>query len=115
MTTEQEIRTGLVVDDLQEQHKPIAESIGMEAFLRLVDAFGDSAIYIPQMREVIKMRIYRRISEEFDGTNIKQLASKYDVSESTVYNVVREQIQSGVHKHPQIPGQMDLADWLQSG
>ena len=51
----------------------------------------------------------------FDGTNIKKLASKYDVSESTVYNVVREQIQSGVHKHPMIPGQMSIADMLQSG
>ena len=55
------------------------------------------------------------IRDEFDGTNIKKLASKYDVSESTVYNVVREQIQSGVHKHPMIPGQMSIADMLQSG
>lgn len=112
MTTEQAIMSEIVIDDLQEQHKPIAECLGMEGFLKLVKEYGGSSIYIPQTREVVKQRIYRMISEEFDGTNIKQLASKYKVSESTVYNVVREQIQSGAHRHPQIPGQMSIADML---
>lgn len=112
MTNEQSIISQIVVDDLQEQHKMIAESIGMESFLKLVKDYGGSAIYIPQMREVTKMRVYRLISEEFDGTNIKALANKYGCSESTVYNVVREQIQSGEHKHPQIPGQMSITDLL---
>lgn len=109
----EELIKGLELDDLQEQHREIAESVGMDSFLELVKTFGGSAIYIPQMREVTKMRVYRKIAEEFDGTNIKALASKYEVSESTVYNVVREQIKSGEHKHPQIPGQLSMADWLQ--
>ena len=112
MTTERAILSEIAIEDLQEQHRPIAESIGMDSFLNLVRAYGGSSIYIPQMKEVTKMRIYRKISEEFDGTNIKQLANKYSVSESTVYNIVREQIQSGEHKHPQIPGQMSIADIL---
>ena len=110
----EELIKGLELDDLQEQHREIAESVGMDCFLELVKTFGGSAIYIPQMREVTKMRVYRKIAEEFDGTNIKTLASKYEVSESTVYNVVREQIKSGEHKHPQIPGQISMADWLQT-
>lgn len=112
MTAETAIISEISIADLQEQHRPIAESIGMESFLNLVKAYGGSSIYIPQMKEVTKMRIYRKISEEFDGTNIKQLANKYSVSESTVYNIVREQIQSGEHKHPQIPGQMSIMDML---
>lgn len=110
----EELIKGLELDDLQEQHREIAESVGMDCFLELVRTFGGSAIYIPQMREVTKMRVYRKIAEEFDGTNIKALASKYEVSESTVYNVVREQIKSGEHKHPQIPGQLSMADLLQT-
>lgn len=109
----EDLTEGLELGDLQEQHRDIAESIGMDVFLDLVRNFGGSAIYIPQMREVTRMRVYRKISEEFDGTNIKALANKYGVSESTVYNVVREQIRSGAHKHPEIPGQMSLADLLQ--
>lgn len=103
----------LELEDLQEQHREIAESVGMGCFLELVKTFGGSAIYIPQMREVTKMRAYRKIAEEFDGTNIKALAGKYEVSESTVYNVVREQIKSGKCKHPAIPGQMSIADLFQ--
>ena len=110
----EDITKGLELEDLQEQHREIAESVGMDCFLELVKTFGGSAIYIPQMREVTKMRVYRKIAEEFDGTNIKALASKYEVSESTVYNVVREQIRSGEHKHPQVPGQMSLADLYQT-
>lgn len=112
MATE-ELVSGLCLDDLQEQHREIAESIGMGGFLELVKTFGGSSIYIPQMREVTKMRAYRKIAEEFDGTNIRALANRYDVSESTVYNVVREQIRSGKHRHPVIPGQLSMADWIQ--
>lgn len=112
MTPERNLMSQIVMDDLQEQHKPIAKCLGMESFLKLVEEYGGSSIYIPQAKEVVKMRIYRMISEEFDGTNIKQLANKYKVSESTVYNVVREQIQSGAHRHPQIPGQMSIADLI---
>jgi Mor family transcriptional regulator len=112
MSEERKIISEIEINDLQEQHRPIAECVGMEGFLKLVEAFGGSSIYIPQMREVVKMRVYRQISEEFDGTNIKALANKYAVSESTVYNVVREQIQNGSYRHPQIPGQMSIADML---
>lgn len=112
MLAKEEIRKEIVLDDLQEQHRDIAECIGLESFLLLVEKLGGNSIYIPQMREVVKLRIYRKISEEFDGTNIKVLAVKYGVSESTVYNVVRKQIQTGAYKHPQIPGQMSIADIL---
>lgn len=109
----EDLTKGIELEDLQEQHRNIAESIGMDCFLKLVENFGGSAVYIPQMREVTRMRTYRKIAEEFDGTNIKALANKYGVSESTVYNVVREQIRSGRHKTPVIPGQMSIADMLQ--
>ena len=115
MATEKELISGLSLDDLQEQHRAIAESVGIEKFLELVKSFGGSSIYIPQMREVVKMKVYHMIQDEFDGTNIKTLANKYDVSESTVYNVVREQIQSGIHRHPVIPGQMSIADMIGIG
>lgn len=48
----EDLTEGLELGDLQEQHRDIAESIGMDVFLDLVRNFGGSAIYIPQMREV---------------------------------------------------------------
>lgn len=99
----------LTIDDLQEQHREYAEVIGVDNLIKLSRAFGGSSIYIPQEKELVKNKIYRAISEEFDGTNMKKLAVKYKVSEATVYNVVRDQINRGARIN--IPGQMNFADY----
>lgn len=107
--SDREILESLTMDDLQEQHREIAEAVGLEGMLNLTNAFGGNPIYIPKKRELVKNRIYRMIADEYDGTNIKELAVKYDVCESTVYNVVRDKIvRSGVKS--QITGQMSFAD-----
>ena len=105
----------ITLEDLQEQHREIAECIGLPGFLKLVKMFGGNGLYIPQMKEVVRLHVYRLIQKEFDGTNIRSLSKKYGVSESTVYNVVREQIRSGAHRHPTIPGQMSIMDFVGSG
>lgn len=97
------------LEDLQEQHREIAEVIGIENMVKLSEVFGGSSIYIPQKRELLKNRIYKAISEEFDGGNIKKLAAKYQVSEATIYKIVKEQITQG--KRYDIPGQFSLADY----
>lgn len=99
----------LSLDDLQEQHREIAEVVGMENMIKLSEAFGGSSIYIPQKKELLKNRIYKAISEEFDGSNIKKLAAKYQVSEATIYKIVKEQVAQG--KRYEIPGQMSFADY----
>lgn len=96
----------ITMEDLQEQHRMVAEVIGLDNMILLSEMFGGAAIYIPQKRELLKNHIYRVVSEEFDGTNIKKLAAKYDVSEATVYRIVKDKIgKIG------IPGQMSFADF----
>lgn len=106
---DREILKSLTIEDLQEQHRGIAEAVGVAGLISLTDVFGGSSIYIPQKRELIKNRVYQNIQQEYDGTNIKELAVKYDVCESTVYNIVRDKIIKGSAKH-QIPGQISFAD-----
>ena len=96
----------LTLEDLQEQHREIAELIGLDGLLKLADAYGGTSLYIPQVRELKKNRIYKAILEEYDGTNIKQLAGKYQVSEATVYKILKDKI-----GQVQIPGQMSFADF----
>lgn len=96
----------LTLEDLQEQHREIAELIGMDGLLKLADVYGGTSLYIPQVRELMKNRIYKAILEEYDGTNIKQLAGKYQVSEATVYKILKDKIGK-----VQIPGQMSFADF----
>ena len=96
----------LTMEDLQEQHREIADVIGLDALVKLCEAYGGSSLYIPQMRELMKNRIYQAISSEYDGTNIKKLAGKYQISEATVYKIIRDRVGK-----ISIPGQMTIADY----
>lgn len=107
--SDREILENLTIDDLQEQHREIARAVGIKGMINLTNTFGGNPIYIPKKRELVKNRIYRMIADEYDGTNIKELAVKYDVCESTVYNIVRDRIDRGGVKK-QIAGQMSFAD-----
>ena len=98
------------LDDLQEQHRQYGEIIGIANLIKLANEFGGTQIYIPKPDELIKLAKYKKIAEEFDGYNIKQLSKKYDVSESTVYRIVREQLISGSNKK-QLEGQMSITDY----
>jgi len=99
----------LTLDDLQEQHREYAELIGIENLIHLSQYFGGTQIYIPMPGELFKKRKYELIQEEFNGFNIRELAKKYDVSESTVYRLVRDQV---IRKNTPIEGQMSLGDFL---
>lgn len=106
---EKEILKDLTLDDLQENHREIADAVGLEGLKLLCEAFGGSGIYVPQYRELVKNKVYSSIYEEYNGSNIKALAAKYDVSESTVYNIVRDRIAKGSTKKL-LPGQMNISD-----
>ncbi len=97
------------ISDLDEQYQEIANIIGIDNLLELASHFGGTQIYIPQTDKLVKNVKYKKIIEEFDGFNIKQLSKKYNVSESTVYRLVRDQIVSSAVK--QIEGQMDFSDF----
>lgn len=107
--SDRELLAELTINDLQEQHKLIAQTVGVDGLKRLTDVFGGTALYIPQKRELVKNKVYSMILDDYDGTNIRELAVNYGVSESTVYNVVRDKIVKGSAKH-QIPGQMNFTD-----
>ena len=112
---EEKLLRDLTIEDLQEQHRDFAEALGMENLIKLSEHFGGTSIYVPQRRELVKQRVYGLIRKEYDGTNIQELASRYDVSESTVYNVVRDILLRGAAKREvasNIPGQMDLMECM---
>lgn len=112
---EEKLLQDLQIEDLQEQHRDFAEALGMENLIRLSEHFGGTSIYVPQRRELVKQRVYGMIRSEYDGTNIKELAGKYEVSESTVYNVIRDILMRGSEKREakcNIPGQMNLAEFI---
>ncbi len=82
----------LELEDLQVQHRQLADAIGLEAMKQLSLYCGGTQVYIPQPFELAKEMIFRKILEEYAGDNIQQLATKYKVSVSTVYRVVKQKI-----------------------
>lgn len=68
----------------------LAELIGIEAMMKIVETFSGSMLYIPKVESVLAPIRDRHIREEFDGTNSRRLALRYNVSESWVFRVVNE-------------------------
>lgn len=99
------------MDDLRDQHKELAYIIGIDNLIALSNQFGGTQIYIPQTEMLIKNVKYKAIISEFDGCNIKALAKKYEVSESTVYRLVRDKILSNQIAAKQLEGQMSISDY----
>lgn len=105
---EKELLENLKLEDLEEQYRAIARAVGMEGLKALCEHFGGSSIYIHQCRKLVENRRETAIYREYDGTNIKQLAARYGVSEATVYNIVRDRLVT--KKGGNVLGQTSFAD-----
>lgn len=68
----------------------LAELVGVEAMMKIVETYSGSVLYIPKMESVLAPIRDRHIREEFDGTNGHKLAIRYNVSDSWVLRVVNE-------------------------
>jgi len=91
------------LDDLQEQHRPYADIIGIDNLIALSEEFGGTPMYVPTKKELLKNTVYGAMMDEYDGTNIKQLAVKYGISISTAYKVLEKKIKT--HKANPFPGE----------
>lgn len=108
VNAEEELLEKLTLEDLEEKYREIAQAVGLDGLKSLCDHFGGSSIYIPQRKQLLGNRRDIAIYREYDGTNIKQLATRYGVSEATVYNIVRDRLVT--KKGGNVLGQMSLAD-----
>lgn len=112
MGMEEKLLKELQLDNLQELHREIAKVVGVEGIVHLSDHFGGTTIYIPKRKELVKNLVANKIREEYKGTNIRELAQKYDVSESFVYNALRGMLLKGADKREvkvNVPGQYKFA------
>lgn len=85
----QKIFEELRPEDLQENHKEIADVIGFDNLLKIVEHFGGNSVYFPQIYELCRNKIRLEILKQYDGTNIRQLAAAYGISEKTVYTILK--------------------------
>ncbi|MGL5352587.1 MAG: Mor transcription activator family protein [Cetobacterium sp.] len=64
--------------------------VGIDITKVLFEEFGGTSVYFPTEKMIYKEARDRDIIEEFNGFNVKELASKYRMSESYVRAIIRK-------------------------
>ncbi len=73
-------------------YKEISEIIGLDATLKVYLRFKGQQVSFP-VRLYNPQLIQQNVIKEFDGTNIKALAKKYDYSEKTIRRMIRDSVE----------------------
>lgn len=82
--------TKITLNDLNENHKLIAECIGLEAYIKLSTCIGGTATYIPTVKELLKTYTQKEILKMKGILTPKQAAAIYGISESSVYKIFKK-------------------------
>lgn len=87
--TQKELLKELRQEDLTETVQMIAKIIGKEKLLELSYYVNGTEIYIPPPDTLLKNPRNRKLREEYNGYNAKELAKKYDLTEDYVKKLMR--------------------------
>ncbi len=82
----------LTLDNLDAEQRELAECIGMEAYKKLLKNYAGSPIRVRMPKTVTKPLRDDEIRNKFNGYNYRELAREYDLSESSIRNIVRPKI-----------------------
>jgi len=96
----------LTFDDLYGQQRQLAETVGMDAYLKLCKIFGGEEIYIQKHNELMKIPRNKEIREKFNGYNCAELARENDLSERYIRMIVYDLIEDKRSAPPE--GQLSL-------
>ncbi|MBF0521327.1 MAG: hypothetical protein HQK92_16575 [Nitrospirae bacterium] len=78
------------IENLPENLRDIAELIGMENMLLILDHFSKQLIYIPGKDQIIKNAKRKFIQNNFTGINHRDLCRKTGYSLSYVYKILKD-------------------------
>lgn len=73
-------------------YKELSEIVGLDATLKIYLRFKGQQISFP-IRLYNPNMIQQKVIKEFDGTNIQELAQKYDYSEKTIRRMIRDSVE----------------------
>ena len=81
---------GKDLDIYNSVYKELVEVVGIDAALKIYMRFKGQQITFP-VEFYSKQYIYNMIIGEYNGTNIKQLATKYGYSERTIRRILKDE------------------------
>lgn len=73
-------------------YKEISEIIGLDDTLKIYLRFKGQQVSFP-VRLYNPHLIQQNVIKEYDGTNVKELAKKYDYSEKTIRRMIRDSVE----------------------
>ena len=76
---------------LNSVYKEISEKLGMDTAMSIYQMFKGQQISFP-VRFLNPEKIKQLIVQEYDGTNIRTLAIKYNYSEKSVRRIIKESL-----------------------
>lgn len=78
----------LKISDLPPQFENIAIELGIDNIKALFKEFGGTSVYFPTKKMIYKEARDREIISEYNGFNHKELADKYNMSESYIRAII---------------------------
>ena len=91
------------MEDIAERYQEIVKIVGIANFVKLSNYARGDEIYFPKVESVVSPARNRRIKKEFNGSNDKELAEKYNLTLKQNWNILKDE--------PPI-GQMTLDEML---
>ena len=79
---------GVTLDDIPEEYRDIAETVGLEAYLTLSALCGGQNLYVPKREALERQARNRAIRSQFNGGNYRSLAVQYRLSERQIRKIV---------------------------
>lgn len=92
------------LSDLQGDQRELAELIGIDNYIKVVQKYGGTSIYIAKTDKLLNVQRDLAIIKEFNGRNYRYLACKYRLSERTVRDIIAREYSKD------IPTQISLFD-----
>lgn len=84
-----DIAASMTIDELPDSYQPVAEIVGVEGALRLAKHLGGLSFYYPRLDSLLRDKRDAQIRAEFNGTNHRDLARKYQLTESWIREIVQ--------------------------
>lgn len=76
------------MEDIPEEYRDIAQTLGLEVFLALTDLCGGLNLYIPKRESLERDGRDREIRARFDGGNYRALAAQFRLSERQIRKII---------------------------
>lgn len=97
----------ITLDDLIDSQKEIAELIGLDNYIKLVQYYGGGSPYIQTQSKLVKPARNAAIREAADGYNTRELARQYGLSPRQAYNIIPKELRIKKRNKP-MDGQTKL-------